>query len=452
MRKVRKRIQTAVCLAVCLAVAWLAFLRVTALVQRKDSLEKYQPFYEQKEDFDVLLIGTSHMINGVFPMELWADYGIVSYNFGGHDNQPATTYWVLQNALQYTNPKMVVLDVFGAASQSKASDDLSYLHLSTDSMPFSGVKVKMLRDILPEYGNITDFLFDFSLYHNRWNELEERDFFPNITREKGAESRINVGEPQVSARVGMQERFEDESLGKEYIEKIVALCQERGIEILLVNLPFPASVEKQRNANSVYPIAEKYGVSYVNYLYQDGIVNYDTDVYDSDAHLNPSGARKVTRDLGRILSEEYHMPDHRQDEKYAGWWEDYEAYLEFKAEKLKEQNLKEYLMMLSDDDYDCYLYLPRGLSWDETGIFQKLLGNIAEINEADLTGTDAVYLSLKRSDHASFQSGKKEIPREILQRLEKETGDILTAVVADSKNGTIVDETGFDEAKRRDPA
>lgn len=375
--RLQGKIKKALCAVLFVALLMLVLQRAAFLVERKDSMEKYQPFYDQKEPFDVLIIGTSHAINGIFPMDLWDDYGIVSYNFGGHDNQPATSYWVLQNALQYTKPKLVVLDVFGAASQGKVSDDLSYLHLSTDSMPFSKVKVDMLNDILPEYGNICDFLFDFSLYHNRWNELTQDDFFPEITKEKGAESRIRVASPEIYPLIEKDERFEEDSLGKEYIEKMIVCCQENGIELLLVNLPFPASGQKQRNANSIYPIAEKYGVEYINYLYQEDIVNYRTDFYDEDAHLNPSGARKVTKDLGRILSEEYHVPDRRQDAEYAGWFEDYEEYVEFKISNLKKQSgVKEYLMLLNDEDFKCFLSVDEDPGREDTGLMELLIQNI----------------------------------------------------------------------------
>lgn len=405
------KIKKALCAVLFVILLVSAAQKVFFLVERKDSMEKYQPFYDQKEPFDVLIIGTSHAINGIFPMDLWDDYGIVSYNFGGHDNQPATSYWVLQNALQYTKPKLVVLDVFGAASQGKVSDDLSYLHLSTDSMPLSRVKVEMLNDILPDYGNIYDFLFDFSLYHNRWNELARDDFFPEITKEKGAESRIRVASPEIYPLIEKDERFEEDSLGKEYIEKIIACCQENGIEVLLVNLPFPASGQKQRNANSIYPIAEKYGVRYVNYLYQEGIVNYQTDFYDEDAHLNPSGARKVTKDLGRILSEEYHMPDHRQDQEYAGWFEDYEEYVKFKISNLKKQTgLKEYLMLLCDEDFQCCLSLKEGFDQNDGGLAEMLIQNIP-------------------AAEVSVQAGQETT---------------LQAVVVDIDTGEIVDTAAFD--------
>lgn len=388
--KVRGKIKKALCAVLFVVILAFVMRKAFFLVERKDSMEKYQPFYDQKEPFDVLIIGTSHAINGIFPMDLWDDYGIVSYNFGGHDNQPATSYWVLQNALQYTKPRLVVLDVFGAASQGKVSDDLAYLHLSTDSMPFSRTKVEMLNDILPDYGNKYDFLFNFSLYHNRWNELTRDDFFPEITKEKGAESRIRVASPESYPLIEKDEQFEEDSLGKEYIEKMIVCCQENGIELLLVNLPFPASEQKQKNANSIYPIAEKYGVEYINYLYQEDIVNARTDFYDEDAHLNPSGARKVTKDLGRILSEEYHMPDHRQDQEYAGWFEDYEEYVQFKISNLKKQTgLKEYLMLLNDEDFECRLSLQDAPDWEEAELTELLILNIPAAQVSVQTGQEA---------------------------------------------------------------
>ena len=56
---------------------------LTDLMERKSSDQKYESFFQQEQDFDVLFMGTSHVINAIFPMELWNDYGVVSYNFGG---------------------------------------------------------------------------------------------------------------------------------------------------------------------------------------------------------------------------------------------------------------------------------------------------------------------------------------------------------------------------------
>ena len=71
--------------------------------------------------YAVLFFGTSHVNNAVFPMELWKDYGITAYNFGGHANAIATSYWVMKNALDYTHPKLVVFDCLGMTSNTKTT-------------------------------------------------------------------------------------------------------------------------------------------------------------------------------------------------------------------------------------------------------------------------------------------------------------------------------------------
>ena len=50
----------------------------------------YYDFYQQEQDFDVLFLGTSHVLNAVYPMELWRDYGIVSYNMANHSENICT--------------------------------------------------------------------------------------------------------------------------------------------------------------------------------------------------------------------------------------------------------------------------------------------------------------------------------------------------------------------------
>lgn len=139
----------AACL-VTVSLLWGCLAGLTDLLERKSSDFKYEPFFAQREDFDVLFFGTSHVINGVFPMELWKDYGIVSYNFGGHGNAIATSYWVMKNALDHTRPELVVIDGLGLAGMTKTSLGFSQVHLSMDAFPFSLTKWSGARDLLDD--------------------------------------------------------------------------------------------------------------------------------------------------------------------------------------------------------------------------------------------------------------------------------------------------------------
>ncbi len=63
---------------VCFAVLFIIIVsKISDIFERKYSYSKYYDFYQQKQDFDVLFLGTSHVLNAVYPMELWRDHGII---------------------------------------------------------------------------------------------------------------------------------------------------------------------------------------------------------------------------------------------------------------------------------------------------------------------------------------------------------------------------------------
>ena len=140
-----KRIAS-VLIVLCLTFLFLHGL--TALTESKASREKYMHFFRQEADFDVLFVGSSKVINGILPMELWNDYGIVSYNLGGHDNAIPTSYWVLRNALDHTTPKCVVFDCMGSAQDSWISSQSYFAHMSFDAFPLSQNKIQAIYELV----------------------------------------------------------------------------------------------------------------------------------------------------------------------------------------------------------------------------------------------------------------------------------------------------------------
>lgn len=361
MKKTAERILC--CLfTICLTVSSLYGL--TKLTERKESYTKYAYFFNQNKDFDVMFYGTSHVINGVLPMELWEDYGITSYNFGGHSNKMATTYWSLVNSLDYAKPKVVVVDLLHLATNWKSSDIFSFLHQSFDAFPLSANKVRAVYDLLDdpyleadiEAGAVREsaeprnrfgLLWEFASYHSRWNDIHEDDFDPFERIEKGAESRVGVF-PATLDRIDSSVTYEDLRTGEIYLRKMIELCQENDIEIIITYLPFPATEEQQMEANHGYAIAEEYGIEYINFLDMD-IIDYETDCYDM-GHLNPSGAKKVTSYLGRHLMDNYGIESHLDDPDYSHWADemamyDYQKNCFFQLD----DTLYNHLLLLYDD-------------------------------------------------------------------------------------------------------
>ena len=77
------------------AVLALMFFGTYRLLERKDGRVRVEPFAKEESDIDVLFFGTSHVVDGIYPMELWKDYGIASYNLGFNQCTMPTAYWLL---------------------------------------------------------------------------------------------------------------------------------------------------------------------------------------------------------------------------------------------------------------------------------------------------------------------------------------------------------------------
>ena len=386
----------------CLVVVALfcyGLYKLSACVERKASNVKYTSFYEQKESFDVLFMGTSHMINAVFPMELWKEYGIVSYNFGGHGNKVATSYWQLVNALDYVKPKLIVFDCFKIAEPDKVSSLKSQCHLSLDSIPLSINKARAVLDLFQNYSDLIEYIFKFSVYHHRWNEIAKGDICMSVNFEKGAETRIGVATPNpiVSAPKTEMQEEEEESDGIHYLKKVVDVCKAKKISLLLIYVPFPARRWRLQESHKMIAFAKEYGVKSLGWEELQKYVDFDTDCYDSDSHLNSSGARKITRFLGQYIRQHYNMPDHRIDSSYASWHKDYQQYTQFKIRMIKDQkSLKNALMLLSDRNFSYAVYFPNERCY-QNKIIMKLLRNTgADVEKIYFSSPNLIVVDNKK--------------------------------------------------------
>lgn len=362
-------------IGILIAIFLILFMYIKLNLLFKPSESGYKAtFMENADDIDVLLLGTSHMINAVFPMELWNEYGITSYNMAGHANKMPNSYWIMMNALDYSNPKLIILDCSNLSKDEKTADNT--FHWSMDIFKLSKNKINAVNDLFTDPAKKMEYLFDFSLYHSRWNDITEDSFSEKRNVQYGGEMRIAVGIPDEMADINDVEKHEIDTYGTEYLRKIIEECQNRGIDILLAYLPFPADEETANESLIVEDIANEYGVDYLNFLKMD-IVDFTTDCYDANSHLNPSGAGKVTSYLGNYIQSKYGIADNRGNEAYRDWDESYELYTKYKTEILKGYfDLPAYLMLLRNPDISVCLYLPGGVSVLDDERVYNLIDNI----------------------------------------------------------------------------
>lgn len=362
-------------LGLFIAVIILILLKVQTICTDKDSPTKYADFFQHPEQYDVLYVGSSHVRYDFFPMELWNQYGITSYNFGNNGCFLPVSYWVMENALDHANPKLVIIDTYFLDEKYKCESteqkngsvtaNEGRLHLAFDCFPFSKTKVRALDDLIPddEQAKKNGFYNKLSEYHNRWDTgLIKNDFFPVNPGEKGASYEyLTVADPVGYTPISDDDMLKDNPVGAEYLKKMILDCQRRGIRVLLTYLPFEAEAHYQEEANTTADIAKKYGVDYIDFLKTNSGINYETDLSDTkpyNGHLNPSGARKLTAYLGQYISTGYQLTDHRSDAAYSNWGADYDKYSAMKLKTLdKQTDINCTLMLLNDPGIDCCVYV-----------------------------------------------------------------------------------------------
>ena len=459
------------CIVLC-AVLWA----LSELLERKESGDQFGPFLKDPQQYDVLFFGDSCFVNCLYPMEIWEDYGIPGYNLSCYGNTLAVSYWTMMNALDYASPKAVVFAVNDVRKDIKVTGSSGDLHTALDFWPLSRTKARAIEDLTDDpyamdddgnrYADMRwEYYFTLGKYHDRWSRLTPKDFKRRLNVQKGADMMIDVAPARDYDLIDDDQYAEEQGAGYRYMRMAIEECRRRGIEILLVYLPYPASEQSQMHANTVSSIAEEYGVPYINFIQLDSVVDYATDCYDELAHLNPSGGLKVTDFIGAYLAEHFALEDRRGEEAYASWQKAGQDYAAYKRDKIRgEDELDNLLMLLHDDSVSASIAIrvQAELYWDDQAL--TLLHNTVRehVLEADayskwsnslfpLEGLDeavwadeAYFLELDRAQgtFTELVGGEAEMRTESVFG-DWEDGKEIRIRVTDPETGELIAERQF---------
>lgn len=301
-----------------------------------------QEYYDETKDHDVIFIGDCELYENISPAVLWEEYGINSYIRGSAQQLVWQSYYLLEETLAYEKPKVVVFNVL--AMEFNEPQQEAYNRMTLDGMRWSKSKIGCIRASLREDEHFIEYVFPLLRYHSRWSELTKDDFRYFWEKEKvtynGYYMRVDVrpAENVPEGRILSDYSFGDYAY--EYLDKMTELCEKSGVELVLVKAPslYPYWYEEWDEQMRDY--AEAHQLKYYNFLDVTGEIglDYSTDTYDAGLHLNLSGAEKLSRYFGRILTEECGLTSRRGEADLEARWE--EKLSEYRAEierQLQEQ-------------------------------------------------------------------------------------------------------------------
>lgn len=322
---------------IIIVIVALAVLAASGLVAKKyfcwnkGAQDWYSAFWDDPDQYDVWFMGSSHTYYNIYPMELYEQYGITSYDIATPSSTLPMTYWTLMNALRKGTPDVVFVDVYHLDMQNPLVKELRKRHLGFDAMPMSITKIKAINDLVTDKSLLREFYFP--LY------LENGPRKGAISPNKGAKFKITKGAkiktPSTPVKPKRIEKTLDKKTrGMEYLEKIIEECDKRDIDLVIAALPFNGMNRKLKGLNTGVEMANEHGVPCFDMRYCPDFIDYEHE-FNKDGHLNYYGGVKMTARIGEYLTERYDLTDHRKtdDEIKSKWDEDLIKYHEFIKEK-----------------------------------------------------------------------------------------------------------------------
>ncbi len=305
MRKVLKKIK--IFIQAVLFVGILVFLisNLAYVLREKEGTNIHDNFRQlERDSVDMVFIGTSHQFCTINPDLLYDEYGINSFMLATSAQTIPMSYYAAMEAIEFQHPGAIVLEVVYCSNDFRTvTPEMS--HTFFDGMPMSKAKVAAIEDLIEEEEQIYYYL-NLGRYHTRWKELTEVDFQSNLTAPRGRffskEIVSNWEIPVISP--DEKQPMPDEML--KYMDKIVALCKENDVELILYVAPFNTLYisdyeteklyERQRIFNWIGDYAKENDVRFYNLFYEMDEIGLDgnRDYMDSQ-HFNCYGQDKVTR-------------------------------------------------------------------------------------------------------------------------------------------------------------
>lgn len=320
--------------------------------------------YDLPEDtVDVVALGSSATMHSFDPLEIWGTFGVSAYNLGTEQQPIMASYYLLKEFCKKQSPKVVFLETTGLTYQANEA----FYRIALDYLRPSADKIQAWREHsrLETADPYDSYLFPLFKYHFRWKELRGYDVNPTNKEYYNTWQYGNILSHYTNGWGGNDyaglsrsdfgnERIPVTEEALEYFSRIVKLCEENEITLVLYSIP---SGKNGANANTMDDLAKHYNCyNYTLYdadIVQEMAFNYQTDS-EGGNHVNTRGAIKISDYLVSEAMRYADLTDHRTDPKYKSYADAHEQYVkcrENNALLFNDVTLESYLPMLNNSRY-----------------------------------------------------------------------------------------------------
>ena len=260
----------------------------------------------KQNSVDTVFVGNSHQFCSVDINLLNREYGencmLLASSSQGFD----LSCYSVMTAIEMQHPKTIVLETLAATFSKRTEAPLARCLLG--NLP-NWLRAKFLA--AKAMGSNEDaqyfpvFYYPICEFHSKWYELRAEDFRlpPRMKDGERFSFRYTRVEPQKPWEpIPAERKAPMPDAAAEWLEKIVALCEENGVRLILYTAPYPASESAQEIFNGLEDFAREHGLVYRNMMYDTEAIGLDPACdYMDGGHLNCTGQEKLTRFLAETL-------------------------------------------------------------------------------------------------------------------------------------------------------
>ncbi len=301
-------------------------------------------YQEPRNSLDVLFLGSCNMYSSVSPVLIYEEYGITGYAMCCPDQELSTSYYYLLEALKYQDIKVVVIESLFLTNTNNAKRE-KYNRFAVDNLPNSFNKLALEWNISKRESSFMkkydpsspDFLLTFAgylfpllRYHSR-TDLDEND----LALWQNQYNFYKGGFPQYNYTTNdglfwdkVFNGDEINEISREYVPKIKHLCDENGIQLVIIKSP---NYARWGHDDSYTQIVRDYvkelDIPFIDFHDDE---NNDFEEWDygyETGRLNIYGVKKLSSKLGLYLSENCGLaPSNISSENKNAWDECVDKY------------------------------------------------------------------------------------------------------------------------------
>ena len=278
-------------------------------------------FYDSNKDsIDILIFGSSHAQNSYNPSKIDGSLNTFTINLGSASQKLQTTKYLIEEAINKSSPKLVVLDLFSHTVPSKISERDKEFQL----IVYNNTKNSILKfyDVNDYYG-IQEYILSESptlRSHNKWfkgdtnieNSLTIRGFVPfnKKIQKKYREKYKDFFKKTYSNNTNKSSLEYLSKKQRNLIVETIQLLKDNNIEVLLVTSPFIEYFYfdyHEKFNSSIRFLADSLKINYLDFNKEFNSLNLDFKNFHDGSHLNVSGSNKISSYLAKYISENYNF-------------------------------------------------------------------------------------------------------------------------------------------------